>query len=103
MDFQTNVSLKKYNTFGIDVSAKQFISVKSLRELQSVLRREHDFFLLSGGSNMLLTKDIEKLVVHINIKGIHVDEDWKYVYVTANAGEDWHAKAASLTAPAYLI
>jgi UDP-N-acetylmuramate dehydrogenase len=90
MDFQTNVSLKNYNTFGIDVTAKRFISVTTVRALQSVLRREKNIFLLSGGSNMLLTKDIEKLVVHLDIKGIQVEEDWKYAYVTAFAGEDWH-------------
>ena len=40
---------------------------------------------------MLLTKDIEKLVVHINIKGISIDnEDEKFVYITVNAGENWH-------------
>ncbi|MGY0408950.1 MAG: UDP-N-acetylmuramate dehydrogenase, partial [Polaribacter sp.] len=45
----------------------------------------------SGGSNMLLTKDIKKLVVHLNIKGISIDkQDDNFVYITANAGENWH-------------
>jgi UDP-N-acetylmuramate dehydrogenase len=90
MEIQSHVSLKKFNTFGIDVTAKRFISVNYVRELQSVLRREQDVFLLSGGSNMLLTKDIDSLVIHLNIKGIKVTEDWKYVYVNAAAGENWH-------------
>jgi UDP-N-acetylmuramate dehydrogenase len=90
MVIQENISLKPYNTFGIDVTAKRFISVNYVRELQYILRREQDIFLLSGGSNMLLTKDIESLVLHLNIKGIQVQEDWKYAYVTASAGEDWH-------------
>jgi len=91
MVIQENISLKPYNTFGIDVIAKRFISVNYVRELQHILRREQDIFLLSGGSNMLLTKDIESLVIHLNIKGIQVKEDWKYAYVTASAGEDWHS------------
>mgnify|MGYP001796083656 CR=1 FL=1 len=90
MVIQENISLKPYNTFGIDVTAKRFISVNYERELQYILRREQDIFLLSGGSNMLLTKDYESLVIHLNIKGIQVREDWKYAYVTAAAGEDWH-------------
>ena len=91
MQFSENISLKKYNTFGIDVSAKRFISVNSFYELQEVLKKEKDLFLLSGGSNMLLTKNIDKLVAHINIKGISIDsEDENYVYLTVNAGEDWH-------------
>ena len=91
MKIQENISLKKYNTFGIAANAKRFISVDSVYELQQLLKVEKNIFLLSGGSNMLLTKDIETLVVHINIKGISIDkEDEKAVYLTVNAGEDWH-------------
>jgi UDP-N-acetylmuramate dehydrogenase len=91
LNIQQNISLKKYNTFGISVNAKRFISVSSFYELQQLLKVEKDLFLISGGSNMLLTKDIEKLVVHINIKGISIDkEDDNFVYLTVNAGENWH-------------
>ena len=91
MNFQENISLKKYNTFGIDVNAKRFISISSVYELQQLLKKEKELFLLSGGSNMLLTKNIEQLVVHLNIKGISIDkEDDNAVYLTVNAGENWH-------------
>ena len=91
MKIQQNISLKNYNTFGISVNAKRFIAVTSVYELQQLLKTEKELFLLSGGSNMLLTKDIEKLVVHIDIKGISIDkEDENAVYLTVNAGEDWH-------------
>ena len=91
MNIQQNISLKSYNTFGISVYAKRFISVTSVYELQQLLKIEKDVFLISGGSNMLLTKDIEKLVVHIDIKGISIDqENNDAVYITVNAGEDWH-------------
>ncbi|TCP22165.1 UDP-N-acetylmuramate dehydrogenase [Tenacibaculum skagerrakense] len=91
MNFQENISLKKYNTFGIDVNAKRFISISSVYELQQLLKKEKKLFLLSGGSNMLLTKNIEQLVVHLNIKGISIDrEDDNAVYLTVNAGENWH-------------
>ncbi|MDO6744124.1 UDP-N-acetylmuramate dehydrogenase [Tenacibaculum soleae] len=91
MNIQENISLKKYNTFGIDVNAKRFVSVDSLYSLQQLLKTEKDIFLISGGSNMLLTKDIEKLVVHINLKGISIDrENNNDVHLTVNAGENWH-------------
>ncbi|WP_397445586.1 UDP-N-acetylmuramate dehydrogenase [Polaribacter sp. R77954] len=91
MNIQHNISLKKYNTFGIDVIAKRFISIDAVYKLQQLLKIEKDVFLISGGSNMLLTKDIEQLVVHIDIKGISIDkEDENFVYLTVNAGENWH-------------
>ena len=91
MKIQQNISLKEYNTFGIAVKAKRFISVSSVYELQQLLKTEKEVFLLSGGSNMLLTKDIDMLVVHLNITGVSIDtEDDKHVYLTVNAGEDWH-------------
>ena len=91
MKIQQNISLKSYNTFGINVNAKRFVSIESYFDLQEILKTEKDIFLLSGGSNMLLTRDIDKLVVHINIKGISIDrENDNEVFVTVNAGEDWH-------------
>ncbi|MFY0604834.1 MAG: UDP-N-acetylmuramate dehydrogenase [Flavobacteriaceae bacterium] len=91
MNFQKNISLKKYNTFGIEVFAKRFVSVTSYYELQQLVENEKDFFLISGGSNMLLTTDIDKLVVHINIKGISIDSETdNHVFLTVNAGENWH-------------
>jgi UDP-N-acetylmuramate dehydrogenase len=91
LKIQQNISLKVYNTFGISVNAKRFIEVTSVYELQQLLKTEKELFLLSGGSNMLLTKDIEKLVVHLDIRGVSIDkEDENAVYLTVNAGEDWH-------------
>jgi UDP-N-acetylmuramate dehydrogenase len=91
LKIQQNISLKPYNTFGIDVLAKRFVSVNSIQELVDILGVENDIFLLGGGSNMLLTKDIDKLVVHLNIKGIEVfDHENDTVNVHCGAGEDWH-------------
>lgn len=91
MNIQENISLKKYNTFGIDVNAKRFVTVSSLYELKNILKEEQHVFIISGGSNMLLTKDIEELVIHLNIKGISIDhENENSVYLTVNTGENWH-------------
>lgn len=86
-------SLKSYNTFGIDVKAKEFTSVSSLSELQFVLEKHQnkEIFVLGGGSNMLLTQNIDKPVIHINLKGIEiVSQNENYVWVEAQAGENWH-------------
>ncbi|MDY7393710.1 UDP-N-acetylmuramate dehydrogenase [Aureibaculum sp. 2210JD6-5] len=91
MQIQQDISLKPYNTFGIDVKAKQFIAITSIDELKQLLQKQKDFFVLGGGSNLLLTQDFDKLVVHIAFKGIEiVEENDNYVIVKASAGENWH-------------
>ena len=93
MHITHNISLKPYNTFGIDAKAKHFVSVSSMDELKKVLELTEypDKLILGGGSNMLLTKNQDLLVVHINIKGISIiSEDDDSVLVKANAGENWH-------------
>ncbi|MFV0248798.1 MAG: UDP-N-acetylmuramate dehydrogenase [Tenacibaculum sp.] len=91
MSIQHNISLKKYNTFGVDAKAKRFISVSTLLEIQQLLKREKDLLIIGSGSNILLTKDIEKIVVHINLKGIFIDsENQNFIFLTVNAGENWH-------------
>lgn len=88
-----NFPLKKHNTFGIDAFAKEYISVTSETQLIEILKeKQHsELFILGGGSNMLLTKDINALVLHINIKGINViKEDNEFVWLESKAGENWH-------------
>lgn len=93
MHIQHNISLKPYNTFGIDAKAKRFISITSVDDLKSVYATEGNSnkFILGGGSNMLLTKDIDALVLHINLKGKQIlSQTEDKVLVEANAGENWH-------------
>ena len=91
MKIESDFSLKNYKTFGIEPKAKQFVAVHSKEELATILKDNKDIFILGGGSNMLLTQDIDKLVVHVDIKGIEVqDTSEDFVWVKANAGENWH-------------
>lgn len=93
LKIRNNISLKNYNTFGIDAKARHFISVQTVDELINVLKLEEypEKFILGGGSNMLLTDDVNALVIHINIKGIEiVSKNNNTVTVKANAGENWH-------------
>ena len=88
-----NVSLKPYNTFGIDVRASKFIKIQSIEDLKKILRKTYaeELFILGGGSNMLLTGDIHKTVLQIDLKGKEVVEEKKdYVIIKAHAGENWH-------------
>ena len=93
MQIQNNFSLKKYNTFGIEAKAKQFVAVHSVEELKQILatHKTEAKFILGGGSNMLLTQDINALVIHIDLKGKKIiKEDDDYVWVESQAGEVWH-------------
>ena len=93
MHIQHNFSLKKYNTFGIEAKAKEFVAVHSVDELKNVLieNKSKSKFVLGGGSNMLLTKDIDALVIHIDLKGKKIiSEDADFVTVESQAGENWH-------------
>ncbi|MBT8237711.1 MAG: UDP-N-acetylmuramate dehydrogenase [Croceitalea sp.] len=93
MNIQENFSLKKLNTFAIDVKARFFIEIMGLLQLQKVLQLSAypKRFIISGGSNMLLINDIDALVMHINLKGISIaEEDENQVVLKIMAGENWH-------------
>ncbi|WP_413999189.1 UDP-N-acetylmuramate dehydrogenase [Flavobacterium sp. W1B] len=93
MEIQNDFSLKNYNTFGIEAKAKHFISVHNISELTSILEqnKSEKKFILGGGSNMLLTKDIDALVIHIDLKGKKIiDENEDHVWIESLAGENWH-------------
>ena len=93
MKIEYNKSLKEYNTFGIDAIASEFAAITSEAELDNVLSENNkkSLFILSGGSNMLLTKNLNSLVLHIAIKGIEViEESDNFVILSVNAGENWH-------------
>lgn len=93
MEILHNFSLKKHNTFGIEAKAKQFVAVQNAVELKSVLEqnKSEKKFILGGGSNMLLTQDINALVIHIDLKGKKIiKEDDDCVWVECQAGESWH-------------
>jgi UDP-N-acetylmuramate dehydrogenase len=90
-----NVSLKKYNTFNINTTTKYFAVFTTADELKELLSQKeyaNDYkFILGGGSNILLTKNIDGLVLKNELKGIElVKEDLRHFYVKAGAGENWH-------------
>ena len=93
MNIEENISLRPYNTFGIDVQARSFVEITSLLQLQKVLQLSSypERLVLGGGSNMLLTKDVEALVLYMNLKGKSiVDQSHETITVKVMAGENWH-------------
>ncbi len=95
MNLQENISLKPLTTFGIDQKAHFFTTVSTLTELKEALvfakEKQLPAFILGGGSNILLTRDIEGLVIKLEIKGINlVKEEGDQLWVEVGAGEMWH-------------
>ena len=92
MKIEKNVSLKPYNTFGIDVRAEHLVKVRSADDFVEALgSRLRPMFILGGGSNLLFTKNIKGLVIKNEIKGIKVERSFKHcVHVSVGGGENWH-------------
>lgn len=94
MLFQKNIPLISYNSFHLDVQAAEFVSLNSVEDLKIILDQQGNkpLVVLGGGSNILFTKDVDELVIKIDLRGIElVKEEPAHVYVRAGAGENWHA------------
>ena len=94
-NLKQNISLKPYNTFGIDAKAHLWLEVNDETEaiefLIDNMHSKRPIFVLGGGSNILLTNDYEGVVLKVNIKGKEViHEDENEVHLKIGAGENWH-------------
>ena len=93
MQIQENISLKKYNTFGIDVKARYFVELKNEEQIEEIFSSEVNSekrFILGGGSNVLFTKNYEGLILKNSISGINkLTEDSNEVIIEAGAGVIW--------------
>ncbi len=90
-----NLSLKKYNSFGIEATAAYFLKVSSLQEIREFFSNEKwsslPLFILGGGSNILFTNNFAGVVMKINCKEkIIVKEDEGNIFIKVGAGEIWH-------------
>mgnify|MGYP003947285659 FL=1 len=95
MNIIENYPLLKLNTFGIDVKAKYFTSINTINELIEVTKtnvfKDLELLILGGGSNILLTKDFDGLVILNNIKGKEIiDQNQQSIFLKIGAGENWH-------------
>ena len=91
LKIQENTSLQAYNTFGIDAKAAYFAEFKTEKELLDCLPVQLPLLVLGGGSNLLLTKNWDGIVLKNAIKGIEkTDETPDFVTLQVGAGVVWH-------------
>lgn len=95
LQLQEHVSLKPYNTFGVDVAARWFAQAHDDDEVRASIavaaEKGLSLMVVGGGSNLLLTRDIDALVLRMASRGIRVlDDDGERVVVEAEAGEVWN-------------
>jgi UDP-N-acetylmuramate dehydrogenase len=90
-----DVSLRPFNTFGVDANAALFARIRSLDDLQQVLTDRRvaaaPLLVLGSGSNVLFTRDFDGCVLKIEIPGLQRDDDGAHWLVRVGAGENWHA------------
>ena len=91
---ETNVPLQQHNTFGIAARAERLLRLRTMDDVQALVTdplRLEPHFVLGGGSNIVITGDIKRLVIKVELMGKHlVSEDDKAWVIQAAAGEDWH-------------
>lgn len=90
-----HVSLKPYNTFGINAYARWFIELQSVEQALEFVSdnqaQRHKFYIIGGGSNVLLTRNFDGVLVKNSIHGkTIVKETDSHVWLRAGAGENWH-------------
>ncbi len=95
---ESKVSLKQFNTFGIDVSSKFFAQAQNEDEVRSVIQSNeflnNENLILGGGSNILFTKNFDGIVLRNNIGGVEVlEETSESVLVKVGGGVVWHELA----------
>lgn len=94
MQLQQNVSLKPYNTFGIDVVAEYFLELTNSTDIEAITQDKslpQQQCMLGGGSNVLLTKEVSGLCILNRTKGISkIKEDDTNVWLQVSSGEVWH-------------
>lgn len=95
VSIKTHYPLQTLNTFNVQAHADLFCEVSNTTELEQLLTqpesKTNSTFILGGGSNVLLTKDIHGLVIKNSIQGIKlVDENETHVWLRVGAGENWH-------------
>ena len=91
---QQNISLKPYNTFGIDANALYLCDCQTEKDLTEILNdpayKQVNKLVLGGGSNVLFTKDFNGLIILNSIKGKEIiDENDNTIILRVGAGEDW--------------
>ncbi len=88
------ISLTSLNTFGLNQHCDSLVEVTNKDELIKtslmLYQQQQSMLILGGGSNVVFTDDFQGTVVKVSTKGITINEDDDYYYLTIQAGENWH-------------
>jgi UDP-N-acetylmuramate dehydrogenase len=95
MQIDAGVSLKPYNTFGLPAVAKTLVRITSDADVRRVVDDKTlgraPKFILGGGSNIILTRDMPQVVLKVEVKGMRILEERKDAWIVeSGAGESWH-------------
>ena len=95
MHIETGISLKPFNTFGLPAIARQLVRLQSDADVRRVVDHPElghaPKFILGGGSNVILTRDMPELVLKVEVMGLKLLRETADAYIVeAGAGERWH-------------
>jgi UDP-N-acetylmuramate dehydrogenase len=95
MQIETGVSLKPHNTFGLPAVARTLVRVTSDADVRQVVDHRElgraPKFVLGGGSNIILTRDMPQLVLKVEVRGMRLVAEYADAWIVeAGAGENWH-------------
>ncbi|ANH68139.1 UDP-N-acetylmuramate dehydrogenase [Mitsuaria sp. 7] len=93
-----DVNLKPYNTFGLPATAHRLVRIREELDVRRVVDHPElgraPKFVLGGGSNLVLTRDLDAVVLKMEIMGLAVEERGDCWIVEAGAGVPWHEAVA---------
>jgi UDP-N-acetylmuramate dehydrogenase len=94
MIIRRNISLKRYNTFGLDYKARYLVQARTENEAVSLfngtIHLKGPVLILGGGSNLLFTNDFNGTIIIPGFKGIRIEEESdEYIIISAGAGVLW--------------
>ncbi len=94
MQIESGVSLKPYNTFGLPAVARTLVRVANDADVRRVVDHPElgtaPKFVLGGGSNIILTRDMPQIVLKVEVRGVRLVEERTDAWIVeAGAGEPW--------------
>nr|WP_316644587.1 UDP-N-acetylmuramate dehydrogenase [uncultured Roseateles sp.] len=99
MSIEQDVNLKPFNSFGLSTFAKRLVRIRSEADVRRVLDHPdlglNAKFILGGGSNIVLTRDLDEVVLKLEVPGMRLVEQRADAWIVeAGAGETWHQLVA---------
>ena len=99
MQIESGISLKPYNTFSLPAVARTLVRVASDSDVRRVVDHPQlglaPKFVLGGGSNIILTRDMPQVVLKVEVRGMRLVEERADAWIIeAGAGESWHELVA---------